>query len=133
MSPLNISFFTETYEKATGQIKRAIENSEDLLETTDTEINWKRVRVSNKKYLDNEPDKLNHEKHQRNKKLKKCVEATRGPIPTPPPSPFEKEKKNNNKNNEKPLSGSRSTDLPGPSTAIVLQKKHCKFPEKGVI
>lgn len=135
MSPLNISFFTETYEKATGKIKRAIKNSEDLLETTDTERNTKRVRVPNKKYLDSEPDELNHGKHQSHKKLKKCVGATRGLIHTPPPSPFEIEKKNKEDNGKpfaRTLNVERLTDLPGPSTLIVLKKKHCKFPEKGI-
>ncbi|KZR98476.1 Uncharacterized protein APZ42_006093, partial [Daphnia magna] len=34
--PAKIRKAYETYEKATGKIKRAIKNSEDLLETTDT-------------------------------------------------------------------------------------------------
>lgn len=104
------------------------------METTDSEINKKRVRVSNRKYLDSEPDELNNGKHhQRNKKLKKCVyEATRGPIPIPPPSPFEKDNKINSKSNEKSSSALRSTDFSVSLTAIVVQKKYSKLPDKGI-
>ncbi|XP_032790220.2 uncharacterized protein LOC116927319 [Daphnia magna] len=54
---------------------------------------------------------------------------------TPPPSPFEIEKKNKEDNGKpfaRTLNVERLTDLPGPSTLIVLKKKHCKFPEKEI-
>lgn len=42
-----------------------MKNSEDHLETIDTERNTKLVRVPHKKYLDSEPDELNHGKQSK--------------------------------------------------------------------
>lgn len=84
-----------------SRMRRAIQNSYDLLDTTDTEIAKKRIRVSNPRYHHNSEPGVLKEKHPSRQKVKKLDDVRRGPIPAPPPSPFQPVSQKTNAPNSK--------------------------------
>lgn len=145
--PAKIRKAYETYEKAMSRMRRAIQNSYDLLDTTDTEIAKKRIRVSNPRYHHNSEPGVLKEKHPSRQKVKKLDDVRRGPIPAPPPSPFQPVSQKTNAPNSKNKSimapaavststastSSKVTVSKGCSSALVIPKNPAKLPEKGFV